>query len=139
MHNRCFLLCRHVFMSSFRLFSEHILGLYIMKYFSSMHRLHSLLDVEYGLALLTIFHVIENCMFVSFNFHMWSLRAVAERFDLCLKVVVCPEYRLLKVFSVSPMYVSFYVTLIIFLSILLFDIDQSQCDIYYSYANVLSM
>ena len=104
--NKCFFLWRHALTSSFLLFSEDICGLYIMKYFSSMQRLHIFLEVEYGFALLTIFHFRVYGTFLSWSVHTYSLKVVEYLLMSFLKFDVCAEYRALKVFSVNPMYVS---------------------------------
>lgn len=46
LHSKYFFLCLQALVSSLRLFSDDNIGLCMIKYFSSRHRLHILLEVE---------------------------------------------------------------------------------------------
>ena len=54
--------CRHVEISSFRLFNVVNSGLVMMKCFSVVHRLHRFVRLEKGFALARIFHLmVKRC------------------------------------------------------------------------------
>ena len=98
---RCFLRCRQVEISSvLRLRDGRAV---IMKNFSCVHKLHCFDDVEYGVAFVMIFQSIECCVLLSFSCQMCSLKVVELRLWLSLKEDLCCVYRVLNVFSVSPM------------------------------------
>ena len=102
LHSRCLLLCRQLLRSSFLWFKVAMCGLQIRKYFSVRQRLHLLLDVEYGLLWARIFHLMEYWTLISINDQINWLRAVAFLCCSFLKVLVCPLYLVLKLFSVRP-------------------------------------
>ncbi len=103
--SRYFFLCLHSDASSFLLFNVAIFGLHIMIYFSFKHRWQALLEGEYGLALVITFHVILYWTSLFLRDHIYLLRAVLD-LSLFLNDCVCWLYLSLKVFEVSPVYVS---------------------------------
>ena len=103
-----FLRCLQVETSSLRLFSVAIWGFEIIKYFSSIHKLHRLLTFEYALAFARIFHEIVNFSFFSFNSHRYLLSSVSLRFFSCLNDIWWLHHRVLNSVAVSPTYVSFF-------------------------------
>ena len=80
----------------------------MMKYFSSMHRLHRLLRFEYALAFARIFHETANSSFFSFSSHTYLLSSVALRFFVCLNDIWWLRHLVLNSVAVRPTYVSFF-------------------------------
>ena len=103
-----FLRCLQVETSSLRLFSVAIWGFDIIKYFSSIHKLHRLLRFEYALAFARIFHDIVNCSLFSFSSHKYLLSSVSLRFFSCLNDTWWLRHLDLNSVAVRPTYVSFF-------------------------------
>ena len=98
-----FLRCLQVETSSLRLFSVTIWGFDMIKYFSSIHKLHRLPRFEYALAFARIFHDIVNCSFFSFSSHKYLLSLVSLCFFSCLNDIWWLRHLLvLNSVAVSP-------------------------------------
>ena len=72
-----FLRCLQAETSPLRLFSVAIWEFVIIKYFSSIHKLHRLLRFEYALAFARIFQDTVNSSFLVFSSHRYLLSSVS--------------------------------------------------------------
>ena len=97
----CFFLCLHVEISSVRRLRE---GRVVRMWnFSSVHRLQCFDDVEYGVACVMICQSRVCCILLSLSRQTCSLKVVEFLLCASLKEDLCWVYRVLNVFSVSPM------------------------------------